>query len=127
MSHLAMNGSGMGRDAGSGIGKPLISAAGLRRWGWMASRSLRRVESAAGVAIEVRIVFCDRWTRRRQRRSVKRGRHRARTLTRVYVARDRQRDAELLVVAAGRVLHDGPASGINEIQVLVLVMGGTAA
>jgi ribose transport system ATP-binding protein len=33
----------------------------------------------------------------------------------------------VLVVAAGRVLHDGPASGIDENQVLDLVMGGTAA
>ena len=33
----------------------------------------------------------------------------------------------VLVVAAGRVLHDGPAAGINENQVLDLVMGGTAA
>ena len=33
----------------------------------------------------------------------------------------------VLVVAAGRVLHDGPATGINENQVLDLVMGGTAA
>ncbi len=33
----------------------------------------------------------------------------------------------VLVVAAGRVLHDGPAADINENQVLDLVMGGTAA
>ncbi len=33
----------------------------------------------------------------------------------------------VLVVAGGRVLHDGPAAGINENQVLDLVMGGTAA
>ena len=33
----------------------------------------------------------------------------------------------VLVVAAGRVLHDGPAAEVDENQVLDLVMGGTAA
>jgi ribose transport system ATP-binding protein len=33
----------------------------------------------------------------------------------------------VLVVAAGRVLHDGPAADIDENQVLDLIMGGTAA
>ena len=33
----------------------------------------------------------------------------------------------VLVVAGGRVLHDGPAADIDENQVLDLIMGGTAA
>lgn len=33
----------------------------------------------------------------------------------------------VMVVAAGRVLHDGPADAINENQVLDLIMGGAAA